>query len=171
MSSDAKVTVAIGQTTPQTLYYKFDPVTDNDLSEDQLKIAIDTEVLGNNQLQSKDSVYNGKRRVAIAGTNFFTFNLPEIPEKNSYVSTASSITYTTDCTHAEGPIAKIDVTSTGKNYNILPEVSSVTSNNGIGADIIATSDTIGQIEKIKINDIGYDFPTDNTLNQVQLFLR
>ena len=163
ISSDAKVTVAIGQTTPQTLYYKFDPVTDNDLSEDQLKIAIDTEVLGNNQLQSKDSVYNGKRRVAIAGTNFFTFSLPEIPEKTSYVSTASSIRYTTDCTHAEGPIAKIDVTSTGKNYNILPEVSSITSNNGIGADIIATSDTIGQIEKIKINDIGYDFPTDNTL--------
>ena len=130
------------------------------MSEDQLKIAIDTEVLGNNQLQSKDSVYNGKRRVAIAGTNFFTFNLPEIPEKNSYVSTASSITYTTDCTHAEG-IAKIDVTSTGKNYNIS-EVSSVTSNNGVGADIIATNDTIGQ-SKDKVNDIGYDFPTDNTL--------
>ena len=163
ISSDAKVTISIGQTTPQTLYYKFDPVTDNDLSEDQLKIATDTEVLGNNQIQSRNSVYNGKRRVAIAGTNFFSFNLSEIPEKTSYVSTSSSIRYTTDCTHAEGPIAKIDVTSTGKNYNILPEVSSVTSNNGIGADIIATSDTIGQIEKIKINDIGYDFPTDNTL--------
>ena len=81
ISSDATVTVSIGQTTPQTLYYKVDPVTDNDLSEDQLKIAIDTEVLGNNQIQSKESVYNGKRRVAIAGTNFFSFNLAEIPEK------------------------------------------------------------------------------------------
>ena len=163
VSTDATVTVSIGQTTPQTLYYKLDPVTDNDLSEDQLQIVSDDEVVGGNQLQSKNSVYNGQRRVAIAGTNTLVYNLPEVPEKTSYVSTASSITYTTDCTHTDGPIARVDVTDAGKNYNVLPEVSSVTSVNGEKADLAATSDTIGQIEKIKINDIGYDFPTDNTL--------
>ena len=47
------------------------------------------------------------------------FNLPDVPEKTSYVSTASSITYTTDCTHTDGPIAKVNVTSTGKNYDVL----------------------------------------------------
>jgi hypothetical protein len=163
VSTNATVTVSIGQTTPQTLYYKLDPVTDNDLSEDQLQIVSDDEVVGGNQLQSKNSVYNGQRRVAIAGTNTFTFDLPEVPEKTSYVSTASSIAYTTDCIHTDGPIVRVDVTDTGKNYNILPEVSSITSINGVDADLIAKSNTIGQIEKIKINDIGYDFPTDNTL--------
>ena len=95
INTDATVTVSIGQTTPQTLYYKVEPITDNDLSEDQLQIVVDDEVVGNNQLQSKESVYNGKRRVAIAGTNSFIFDLAEVPEKNSYVSTSSSITYTT----------------------------------------------------------------------------
>ena len=163
INTDATVTVSIGQTTPQTLYYKVEPITDNDLSEDQLQIVVDDEVVGNNQFQSKESVYNGKRRVAIAGTNSFIFDLAEVPEKNSYVSTSSSITYTTDCVHTDGPIARVDVTSTGKNYNVLPEISSITSANGVRGDLTATSDTIGQIKKVKINDIGYDFPTDNTL--------
>ena len=30
-------------------------------------------------------------------------------------------------------------------------------------DLVAVSENIGIIEKIKINDIGYDFPTDSTL--------
>ena len=163
INTDATVTVTIGQSTPQTLYYKVEPITDNDLSENQLQIVIDDEVVGNNQLQSKNSVYNGSRRVAIARTNSFDFNLAEVPERDSYVSTSSSISYITDCVHTDGPIAKVDITSTGKNYNILPEISSITTINGVRADLAATSDIIGQIEKIKINDIGYDFPTDTTL--------
>ena len=163
ISTNAKVTVSIGNTTPQTLYYKLDPVTDNDLSQEQLEIVVDTDVIGNNQLQTRNSVYNGSRRVAIARTNSFDFHLPETPEKTSYVSTSSSISYTTDCTHTDGPIADVRLTSFGKNYNTLPEIVSVTSVGGEKADLIAVSKSIGTIEKIKINDIGYDFPTDNTL--------
>ena len=89
--------------------------------------------------------------------------MPEIPEANSYVSTSSSITYTTDCTHTSGPISAVEVTSTGKNYTTLPAVESINSADGVRGDLVSFSEDIGIIEKVKINDVGYDFPSDGTL--------
>ena len=79
------------------------------------------------------------------------------------MSTSSSITYTTDCTHTTGPISKVDVTSSGKNYTTLPSVTSISSVDGVNADLVAVSNDIGTIEQVKLEDIGYDFPSDSTL--------
>ena len=163
ISTDAKTVVSIGNTTPDTLYYKFDPISDVVLPKEKTEILSDTEVLQNNTIICRSSVYNGNRRVSIAGTNFFKFELAEVPEANSYVSTSSSITYTTDCTHTTGPISTVDVTSAGKNYTTLPSILSINSVQGVNADLVASSKNIGTIEKVKLNDIGYDFPSDATL--------
>ena len=98
-SSSASVTVSIGNTTPERIFYSFDPVSDANLPDVKSQVIKDSEILNNNSIITQNSVYNGNRRVSTAGTNFFRFELPEIPESNSYVSTSSSITYTTDCTH------------------------------------------------------------------------
>ena len=161
--TSAKVSVSIGNTTPEKLYYKLDPILDGTIPATKSGIIIDDELIGNNEIKIKNSVYNGRRRVSISGTNFFTFSLAEIPERDSYVSTASSITYTTDCTHTSGPIAAVEVTSSGRNYDVLPEVTSVNSVSGVNADLFAVSNDIGLIKKVHLNDIGYDFPTDKTL--------
>ena len=163
ITTDAKVEVSIGKTTPERLYYKFEPISDGTLPKEKFEIISDTEVLQNNSIFCQNSVYNGNRRISIAGTNFFNFELAEVPEIDSYVSTSSSITYTTDCTHTSGPISKVDVTSSGKNYTTLPSIISIDSADGVNADLTAISDTIGSIEKVKIEDIGYDFPSDGTL--------
>ena len=109
------------------MYYSLDPVSDANLPTVKSEIIKDSEILNHNSIISQNSVYNGNRRISIAGTNFFTFELPEIPESNSYVSTSSSITYTTDCTHTTGPISAVEVTSAGKNYTTLPAVESINS--------------------------------------------
>ena len=162
-SSSASVSVAIGNTTPERLYYSLDPVSDANLPTVKSEVIKDSEILNSNSIISQNSVYNGNRRISIAGTNFFTFELPEIPEANSYVSTSSSITYTTDCTHTSGPISAVEVTSTGKNYTTLPAVESINSVDGVRGDLVSFSEDIGIIEKVKINDVGYDFPSDGTL--------
>ena len=162
-SSSASVTVSIGNTTPERFLYSFDPVSDTNLPEVKSQIIKDSEILNNNSIIVQNSVYNGNRRISIAGTNFFRFELPEVPESNSYVSTSSSITYTTDCTHTNGPISVVEVTSSGKNYTTLPSVVSINSVDGVNGDLVSVSKDIGIIEKIKIDDIGYDFPTDKTL--------
>ncbi len=163
LSTTSKVTVSIGKTSPDRLYYRLDPIFNNDIPKEKSEIIVDTTVLNNNSIISNSSVYNGQRRISIAGTNFFTFDLYEDPESNSYVSTSSSITYTTDCTHTTGPISKVEVTSSGKNYDSLPEILSVNSVDGTKAELVSISNNIGIIEKVKLNDIGYDFPTDSTL--------
>ena len=159
----ASVRVSIGQTTPERLYYSFDPVSDTNLPEQKSEIIKDSEILNNNSIITQNSVYNGSRRVSIAGTNFFTFELPETPEADSYTSTLSDITYTTDCTHTNGPISEVEVTSSGKNYSTLPSILSINTIEGERGDLVATTEDIGIIEKVKIEDVGYDFPTDKTL--------
>ena len=162
-SSSASVRVSIGQTTPERLYYSFDPVSDTNLPEEKSEIIRDSEISNNNSIITQNSVYNGNRRISIAGTNFFTFDLAETPEADSYTSTLSDITYTTDCTHTNGPISAVEVTSSGKNYSTLPSILSINTIEGEKGDLVATTEDIGIIEKIKIEDIGYDFPTDKTL--------
>ena len=162
-SSSASVTVSIGNTTPERIFYSFDPVSDANLPDVKSQVIKDSEILNNNSIITQNSVYNGNRRVSTAGTNFFRFELPEIPESNSYVSTSSSITYTTDCTHTSGPISAVEVTSSGKNYTTLPSILSINSADGVRGDLVSVSEDIGIIEKVKIDDIGYDFPTDKTL--------
>jgi len=161
--SSAKVTVSIGKTTPERLYYSLDPVSATSLPVEKSEVIKDSEILSHNSIVTQNSVYNGNRRISIAGTNFFTFELPEIPEVDSYVSTSSSISYTTDCVHTKGPISSVDVTSSGKNYDILPSINSINSIEGVRGDLVSVTQDIGVIEKVKINDIGYDFPSDKTL--------
>ena len=161
--SSSIVSVSIGNTTPDRLYYFFDPVSTTNLPAEKSEIIQDSEIVNNNSILSQNSVYNGSRRISVAGTNFFKFELAEIPEANSYESTSSNITYTTDCTHTNGPISTIEVTSAGKNYTTLPSITSINSLDGVRGDLVAVSENIGVIEKVKINDIGYDFPTDSTL--------
>ena len=159
----ASVRVSIGQTTPERLYYSFDPVSDTNLPIEKSEIIRDSEILNNNSIITQNSVYNGNRRISIAGTNFFTFDLPETPEADSYTSTLSDITYTTDCTHTNGPIFAVEVTNPGRNYTTLPSIVSINTLDGVQGDLVSTTEDIGTIEKIKIEDIGYDFPTDKTL--------
>ena len=162
-TSSANVSVSIGNTTPERLYYRLDPVSDTNLPIVKSEIIKDSEILNHSTIISQNSVYNGSRRISIAGTNFFEFELPQNPEANSYVSTSSSITYTTDCTHTTGPISAVEVTSAGKNYTTLPSIESINSIEGVRGDLVSVSGDIGVIEKVKINDVGYDFPTDSTL--------
>ena len=163
LSTDSKVSVSIGKTTPSTLYYRLDPITNSNLPKIKSEVIVDDEILGSGSIKIRNSVYNGLRRVSTAGTNFFKFSLSELPESNSYVSTSSSITYTTNCTHTNGPISAIEILNPGSNYDSLPDVTSVNSTNGSKAEFLCVSKNIGKIERVGIKDVGYDYPTDQTL--------
>ena len=163
ISTTSKVSVSIGKTTPDVLYYKLDPITNNNLPFTKSEVIVDDEILGSGSIEVRNSVYNGIRRVSVAGTNFFTFSLNELPEKNSYVSTSSSITYVTDCIHTNGPISSVQIINPGRNYTSLPDVVSVNSENGSKAEFLCISKNIGKIETVQVKDVGYDFPSDKTL--------
>ena len=163
VSTNAKVTLTVNNDIPQKLYYKLTPIYESTIPDEKKEISIDTEVLLNNQVEILESEYNGDQVITSISSTTFTYTLPQTPENSSYVSTASSISYTTDSTSAFGSIAEIEIINKGRNYYALPGISTVVSTVGTNSILEASSTSIGKIKKTKINNIGFDFPSDFTL--------
>ena len=163
VSTDARVSISIDNTIPKTLYYRLDPVFESDLPQEKGSAIVDLDVISGSEIEVKESKYNGRYTISTVSPTAFTYNLEESPEAVSYASSISKISYKTNCTHAYGPISKVDIKNSGGNYFSLPGISTINSTYGINAVIEASSSTIGKIKKTKINDIGYNFPSDNTL--------
>ena len=94
------------------------------------------------------------------------------PESDSYTDTAtsdSSLNYATISTSAYGSIDQITVTEPGGGYEVVPGITTITSNLGNGAVIESFSSSIGKPTKVTIENIGFDYPSDNTLRPEALF--
>jgi hypothetical protein len=172
VTSDAKVTLSVDQGTPQKLYYNLVPIYNGTLPENKKLINEDREVLSNNEIQVSKSQYNGEYKIIVGSSTSFTYDVAKVPEENSYTSGISSIKYETNSLNAYGPISKIKITNKGENYYSIPQILNVTgistlgvstSSIGTGAILEPSSISIGKIKSIKINDIGFDFPSDLTM--------
>jgi len=164
IDSGAKVSLLVNNNTPRKLYYKLDKVYSGvNLPAEKEQIIEDSSVYTNNEIQVVESEYNGKHQIVSIASSVFTYNITNIPEKSSYSSGISSITYETDSLTAFGPITEIKIDSRGKNYYSLPDFSKIITNYGSGAILEASSKSIGKINGTRINDIGFGFPSDLTL--------
>ena len=163
VDADAKVTVTINKDVPETLFYTLDPLFEGTLPPVKEEVTRDGDVISRNEIQVIESRYNGKQSISVGATNSFTYSLKNLPEKASYISTTSDLSYTTDSPTAYGPISGFEITDGGENYYSLPGISTITSDIGKNAIAEASSTTIGKIKRTEINDIGYNFPSDNTL--------
>jgi hypothetical protein len=163
ISSDAKVVLEVNSNTPNKLYYRLDPVYSNGLPINKKEVNVDDTVISNNQIIVGFSKYNGKHQVVSTSSTSFAYSVPLTPEFNLYDSSSSKISYETDSLSAFGPITDIKIFSKGQNYRKLPVVSDITSEFGSGAIIELSSNSIGKIQKTKINSSGFDFSSDFTL--------
>jgi len=163
VATNAKVVLTVNDNIPDRLYYKLTPVYDSTIPEEKKKINVDSDVILNNQIEIVSSKYNGKQTITSISSTTFTYTIPQTPENDSYIGSASSIRYTTDSVSAFGAISDIEVTNKGKNYYALPGISTIVTDLGRNALIEASSSSIGKIKKTVINDVGFDFPSDFTL--------
>jgi hypothetical protein len=173
VSSESSVEIGINDNFPESLYYRLTPLrkyNDIDVPSVKTEIIIDNEnIQNNNRISINKSSYSGTYRVSGITSTTFTYNLSDYPEKSSYNLNESTITYTTDSKNAFGVINDIFVKNKGKGYRYLPGVSSVISNTGKGAIILPRSRTIGRIQKLRVDDIGFDYPSDLTLKPTVKF--
>ena len=163
ITTNARVLLTINEETPNTLFYKLESINQRLSPQSKTEIIVDDEVISNNRIIPRLSFYNGKQTITAISTNTFTYTTAVKPERSSYISSTSSITYETDYDNAYGPISKIDVKSSGRNYTSLPGISSIRTSFGIGAILNTESSEIGRIGKTKIKDIGFDFSSDKTI--------
>ena len=161
-SSEAKLTIGYGTSIPNVLFYNLEKA--GSIS------TVDTDVKDYSKISFLDSVYNGDYNIKVTGLSTFTFFVKDIPEKISYGSTeTSSLIYTTNSKNTEGAISKIRLTSTGSNYKKLPNFVGIGgTTQGTGAVIIAKSDTIGNVEKVRIINEGFEYSSDKTLEPESL---
>ena len=77
--------------------------------------------------------------------------------------------YSTISTSAYGSIDQITITEPGGGYQIVPGITTITSDIGSGAVIESFSSTIGKPTKISLENIGFDYPSDKTLKPEVLY--
>jgi hypothetical protein len=163
VTSDAKVTLTINQQTPENLYYNLIPIYNGTLPEDKKLISVDSDVISNNEVLAKSSTYNGEYNAIVGSTTSFTYTIPSVPEKNSYDSNQSTLSYETTSRNTTGSISKIKLVNKGQNYYSLPQITSVNSTEGVDSILEPISKSIGKIKTTRIKDIGFGFPSDFTV--------
>ena len=162
ITADAAVTLKVDKNTPEKLFYKLTPIFESSPPLEKTQAICDYDVISNNQLEIKESVYNGEYKVSVGTTSTFTYTIADVPEKPSYSST-SILTYKTSSLSAFGPISDLLIRNAGNNYYTFPTISSITSTFGSNAILSIGSTNIGQIKKGTIQNIGFNFPSDKTL--------
>ena len=151
----AALTVQYSESSPITLYYG--------LTKGGFISTADTEVPNYSEIRFIDSEYNGEYMISNVTDDTFQFS-PKVPEFLSYTSSeCDKLEYSTKSTNVHGGIKNFRILSPGFNYKKLPQFSKVNSVSGTDANIIAQSNTIGRIKKIRIVDIGYEYSSDKTL--------
>ena len=166
ITTNAALLLKISDYLPEKLYYKFSAINSEFVSDIKKQINIDNEVFDYNQINVLSSVYNGKYDIVGVGTTSFSYNLESLPERSGYTPSDSKLKYVTNSVSATGGISEIVVTNTGYGYQNVVGVSTIKSISGTGAILEPSSKSIGKIISNRIEDIGFDFPTDNTLRPV-----
>ena len=147
-----------------SLYYRLVPVdlVDNFVSKKEI-IVDDENIIDNNKLLLSQSMYYGFHDVVGVGQTTFTFNLLDYPEKTSYVKSDGNFQYYTDSRNTTGEIKEVEIKSAGRYYDTSPGITSVFSESGRGAILEPITVTIGNINRIEIDDIGFGYSADVTL--------
>ena len=162
VSNDASLTLTLNDNVEDILYYKLDQ-TYRSLTEDyDAAIFIDEEVKNYNKICMIESFYSGNHSIiGINSTTTFSYDLERMPEISSY---SSGVTYKTTSKSATGGVSEIQFTYNGANYSQIVGMSSITD--GIGGLITPETMNVGSITTTRTTNIGFDYPTDNTLRPV-----
>ena len=155
-NGSSSLSITYSDSLPAKLYYT--------LEKSGYISTADTEVINYSQISFVDSAYNGTHTVSGVGTTTFQISPKILPELLVYAEDQCDVLeYSTSSTSVSGPIKTVKVLSKGFNYKKTPKFLNVVSENGINANLVAISTSIGRIKDIRIVDIGYEYSSDKTL--------
>ena len=167
----AKLELIIDDNVPDSLFYTLTPIKYNGAAASKVEIVVDDfNIYNNNTISVTNSKYNAKAiNVSGVTTNTFNYTLLSTPEKNSYSNTEAIISYSTDSTTAIGPIKQVTLDSIGRGYRSLPFVNEIVSGLGTNAIFLPASNELGKVDSTILTDIGFDYPSDQTLRPIAEF--
>ena len=155
--SGASVTIKYSENIPSKLFYS--------LEKGGYISTADRDVVNFSEINYIDSEYNGKYSIFNVEPTTFNISPSKLPQILSYApNQCDSLKYRVKSSNIiDGSISKIDIISEGFGYEQLPKLKNIDTLNGINANIEVVSSSIGRINRLKFNNIGYDYPSDKTL--------
>ena len=162
VSPSASVSFTSKIDTPRKLYYSLIPINSLDTPEIKKELIFDTDQIGNNEINLKQSLYSGDHTIVGIANTSFSYEIRKYPEESSYTSEDSDVVYLTKNENISGEIGEVVILNPGFGYSRLPKIN-VISSSGQFAELISESDSIGFIEKTSNNSIGYNYSIDNTI--------
>ena len=152
----ATSTINYSNKLPETLYYN--------LEKSGFISTADNTSPNYSKIKFSDSTYNSSYNIIGIGSTTFNISLKEIPEKLSYTSSeCDSLEYTTSSLTARGGIDNVRILSGGINYKKLPNFVGSSSTEGTGGSIVAKSTNVGNSNKVRIINEGFEYSSDKTL--------
>ena len=157
IATTATLTLNYNKALPQKVYYS--------LTKSGFISTSDVEVNNYSEISFTDSVYNGRYSVTGVANTEFNIVLDNLPLKRSYTSSeCESLVYTTTSLTEKGGVNTVKIDSGGYGYKKLPNFVGSSSSEGEGALIVAESDVIGNINKVRIVNEGFEYSSDKTLS-------
>ena len=166
VDSNANLTLNVRDDIPPQLYYKFDTDNNDLIPNVKSQIIIDEDVTQFNGIEIIKTNCDGRYSIVGIDTTSFKYSIPAIPDVSVYNSSNSKPVYTTTSSSAYGPISKINILNNGVGYKELPGITSVRSVTGRNSILNLSSENIGNILNVRLEDIGYNYPSDQTLKVI-----
>ena len=167
------VRLHLNENFPSSFYYQLKPTNTDEIKstgeEDKLKILPDLapKPFNSNKIDLIFSRYNGKYEINVIDSKSFKVSLEQEPERLYYESSdLSKSEYSTESTNYFGPIKSLKIKQKSANLKKVPEVTSIASNTGSGAIINFIGEEVGNIKKLDISNIGFEFSSDKTLKPI-----
>ena len=172
-SSGARVFLNLNENFPSSFYYQLKPSNINAIRNAQqigkLNILPDLapKPFNSNKIDLIFSKYNGNYIINVEDENTFTVSLDQKPEKLEYTSfELSKNEYSTESTNYFGPIKEFKINQRSSNLRKVPQIVSIASTVGTGANVSFIGEEVGNIKKVDISNIGFEFPSDKTLKPI-----
>ena len=166
VDNTANLTLRVSDHIPSQLYYRFNTDNNDLIPNIKSQIIIDDDVTQFNGIEIIKTKFDGSYSVVGIATTSFEYSIPTVPDISVYDSSNSNPEYTTSSSNAYGTISKINILNGGVGYKELPGITSVRSVIGRNSILNISSENIGNILSVKFDDIGFNYPTDQTLKVV-----
>ena len=126
----------------------------------------DKEVKDYSEINYINSELSGTYSVFGISTSSFKISPVRVPSVLLYnEDQTKTLEYSTKSSNAiNGSVGKVKILSKGFNFKKLPKFTDITSIDGSDANLVAVSTSIGRIKNIRFKDVGFEYPSDNTLN-------
>ena len=153
VSTAASLTVNYSDSLPSKLYYS--------LTKSGFISTSDTEVNNHSEISFVNNLYDGRYSVVGAAGTEFNIVLDNLPVKTSYTAgECESLVYTTTSLTTKGGVDRVKINSGGYGYKKLPNFVGSSSSEGQGALIVAESEIIGNVNKVRVINEGFEYSSD-----------